>query len=89
MVSDRQELGEYWRMRVMSTGEAYVCVITQHERMVEELGQTASADGAFAIASARRAEALAFNELAHTLRAYADFGYKGTPPPDDDERLIC
>jgi hypothetical protein len=41
-------------------------------RMVEELAHMAPGDGSFAVASARRAEALALHELTRTMKVYAD-----------------
>ena len=45
-------------------------------------------DGAFAIAHARRAEALALNELSRIVRIYVDLVIDGKVPPQyDDEAL--
>jgi len=87
----RQELEEYWGKRVMNARNVQVCAIAQHMRAVEELGHghVAPADGSFAVASARRAEAWAQHELSRTMHLYADLVVKGIAPPlDEDEKLL-
>ena len=87
----RQELETYWRLRVKRTREVYLCASLQHMLMREELrrGQIALADGSFAVAQARRAEALAISELTRTMQVYADLVVKGiVPSADEDEKLI-
>jgi predicted TIM-barrel enzyme len=55
-----------------SCASVYMCAGAQRMRMVEELAHMAPADGSFAVASARRAEALALHELTRTMKVYAD-----------------
>ena len=57
--------------------------------MVLERSHMSTADGSFAVASARRAEALALADLKRTMQVYADLVVKGKlPPPDEDEKLL-
>ena len=90
LCQDRRKLEEHWRQRVMNARAVYVSAYAQHARMVEELGHgtVAPADGSFAVAAARRAEAWARHELTRTMRVYADLVVKGIMPPDEDEKLL-
>jgi len=88
---NRQQLEEYWRKRVQRARAVYVNARAQHTGATNELGQglIAPADGSFAVASARRAEALALHELERTMWIYADLVANGKlPPPDEDEKLL-
>ena len=88
---DRRKLEEQWRRRVTNARTVYLYASAQHMRMLEELGHgnVAPADGSFAVAAARRAEAWARHELARTMQVYANLVVKGiTPPPDEDESLL-
>ena len=52
-------------------------------RMVEDGRNMAPADGAFAAASARRAEALALKEYTYTMKRYTDLMVSGFVLPHD------
>lgn len=87
----RKELEDQWRQRVDNARAVYFRANAQHKRMVEELGhgQIQPADGSFAVASARRAEAWALSEFTRTMRVYSDLVVNGIiPPSDDDQKLI-
>ena len=69
----------------------YQQAVEHQKRMMEELDQELlpRVDGSFAIAQARRAAALARNEVVRLLTAYIHLAVRGEmPPPDDDERLL-
>jgi len=58
--------------------------------MVAELreGVASPADGAFAVASARRAKAWALNDMVRILQNYKELIVRGIPPPDEEEILL-
>jgi len=86
-----RELEARWRLRLRKVRECYRHAIEQHQRMTRELDQklVPVSDGAFAVLTARRARAMALNELVRVEKIWTQFVLKGqSPPPDDDERLI-
>ena len=87
----RREREAYWRQRMKDARTVYLHAKAQDVGMMEELkgGFIAPADGSFAVAKARRAEALALYDLDRIMRLWADLVARGImPPPDEDEKLV-
>ena len=80
----RREVQEIWFSRLKHAHTQYCRASEQHRRMIEKLNQkmTSHSDGTFAIASARKAEALAVSEYLQTLLTYRTLVVNGTPPLD-------
>ena len=87
---DRQRVEQHWHLKYLSALARYRRTAEHHRRMVAELGEgtTATANGAFAVASARRARAWAHSELVRVQQIYKDLVDKGIPPPHDEEMLL-
>jgi len=87
----RPKVEAYWRQRVRCARVLYLQASQHHTRMVEELGRgpITAGDGAFAIASARRAEALARNQYARLMRIYGMTLQGEIVVPDEDEELLA
>ena len=87
---DQQAAEAYWRQRVEDAQVLYFQASQHHTEMVEELrrGLIIPGDGAFAIASARRAEALARNQYARIMHIYRLTLQGKIVVPDEDEELL-
>jgi len=87
---DRQAREAYWRQRMKDARALYLQTSQQHTSMVKELryGLIAAADGAYAVASARRAEALASNQYARVMYAYMMTLLGKIVVEDEDEELL-
>jgi hypothetical protein len=85
------ELDHHWRVRVQHTQAHYKRAVEQHQHMVDELDQALiePADGALAVASARRAMALALNEVMRCQQVLLKLVLRQEmPPTEDDEKLL-
>ena len=78
---------QLWQAKLLSAQLRFHQAVRQHSRMVAEFreGAVAPADGAFAVASARRAMALARADCIRILGIYKDLVVRGIQPPVDEE----
>lgn len=79
-----------WQDKLLFAQLRYRQAVRQHSRMVAELGEGAVAapDGAFAVASARRAKALAYADYVRIQGIYKDLVARGIQPPVDEEDAL-
>jgi hypothetical protein len=86
-----KRIEQEWFARVREAQANYKQAVEQNQRMVDESDQALieSADGSFAVAKARRAMALALNEVVRCQQVLEKLVLcQEMPPPDDDERLL-
>src|SRR5689334_13918379 len=78
-----------WEQKLHQSHSFYKRAAEQHRRMEAELERNpdARAEGAFAVAKARRLVAITRQEFFQSLRVYADFvGRRKAPPTTMSER---
>ena len=87
-----RELEEHWCQTMKAACAVYLQAAEQHTRMIKDIAQglVAPADGCFALSQARLSESLAFDQLVHATRVFADLVVTGQipPPQEDDEELL-
>jgi len=85
------DIEEHWRRCLVRAQSHYRQAFEQHLRMVAEMdeAQIEPADGAFAIAKARRAMALALDEVVCCQKTLVNLVLNGElPPPGADEKIL-
>ena len=90
--STLKEIEAEWLKRLEDAHAHYSHAVEYHQRMVEELDQwlTEDVDGSFAVAKAKRAMALALNEVVRCQEILVDLVLRKNMPPQDvdDEKLL-